>query len=103
MKEKQRKKKTRASGKLPRRLSSVGFTGVVLLASAICGCGAGTARGAEEAAAFALPEMPELAAAIQVEAEQIIEAEIEITYPFPGGLEDYRLVCRPVLPEMASI
>ena len=100
MKEKQRKKKTRESGKLPQRLSSVGFAGAVLLVSAICGCGAGTARGAEEAAAFALPEMPELAAAIQVEAEQIIEAEIEITYPFPGGLEDYRLVCRPVLPEM---
>ena len=102
MKEKQRKKKTGESGELPRRLSAAGFTGVVLLASAICGCGAGTARGAEEAAAFALPEMPELAAAIQVEAEQIIEAEIEITYPFLRGLEDYRLVCRPVLPEISA-
>ena len=44
MKEKQRKKKTGESGKLPRRLSAAGFAGVVLLASAICGCRAGTTR-----------------------------------------------------------
>ena len=59
MKEKQRKKKTRASGKLPQRLSSAGFAGVVLLVLAICGCRAGMFGGAEEASAFALPEMPE--------------------------------------------
>ena len=90
MKEKQRKKKTRESGKLPQRLSSVGFAGAVLLVLAICGCRRGTTGEAEEAAAFVLPKMPELAAAMQAEAERVIEAEIEITYPFPGGLEDYR-------------
>lgn len=51
---------------------------------------------------MAVTALPKALGAAGEEARFLTEAEIELAYPFLQGLEDYRLVCRPALPEISA-
>ena len=83
-----------------RRAEAVCFLLAFLAAGGMCISGCGSRKDTE--GRMAVTALPKVLGAAGEEARFLTEAEIELAYPFLQGLEDYRLVCRPALPEISA-
>ena len=83
-----------------RHTDAVFFVLTFLVAGGMCISGCGSRKDTE--GRMAVTALPKVLGAAGEEARFLTEAEIELAYPFLQGLEDYRLVCRPALPEIRA-